>query len=151
MSCAPVRPFAHLTRKPGGGYRIPLPNGKYRVTLFFAEGWFKESDNRVYDITLEDEFAIKGFDPAEAGFAIAHQESFNVELSDGVLDLEFHPVSDLPTINGICIERLAQKKNSPISGGLVSRYSKTTCSFGFPLRNKPSRVSVDPLSFVLTE
>ena len=99
-ACQTVRSF---DAKAGGGYRIPLPNGKYRVTLYFAEGWFKARDDRVYDIVIEDEVSLKAFDPVVAGFGIAHRKVFSVELSDGVLDMEFLPLSDLPTVNGICI------------------------------------------------
>lgn len=69
-------------------YAVPLPNGSYKVTLYFAELFFDAPGKRVFDVTLEGQTVMQDFDIfAEAGAATAIRKSFNVSVSDGTLNI----------------------------------------------------------------
>jgi len=88
---------------PGGpaGYRIPLPQGAYRVTLHFAEILKDLADRRSFDVLVEGEEKLSGYCPGKAGFATAETKAFEVSVKDGFLEIEFvRRVAD-PKISGI--------------------------------------------------
>jgi beta-galactosidase len=74
-------------------YRIPLANGRYKVTLHFAEPAAK--GQRVFDVTANGAAAIAKLDVfAEAGGRLRGlDKSFTAQVTDGVLLLEFTPRS----------------------------------------------------------
>ena len=82
----------------------PLPNGKYRVRLHFAETYdgITAKGQRVFDVDVEGT-PIKGLDVfAEAGGASrALVKEIPVSITDGKLDITFTPVTQNPEINGI--------------------------------------------------
>ncbi len=74
----------------GAFHQIPLPNGKYHVTLHFAEihPSYAEAGKRKFDVRLENELVLDDFDPvAEAGFETAIVREFDVDVVDGWFDL----------------------------------------------------------------
>jgi hypothetical protein len=79
------------------GYAIPIADGTYRVRLHFAEIWHGvgtpglEPGDRIFDVLLEDELRLAGLDLAEAAGAplTAHIVEFDVQVSDGMLNLDF--------------------------------------------------------------
>jgi tetratricopeptide (TPR) repeat protein len=92
------------------GYRLPVPRGRYRVTLHFAEinFDFQGPGRRVFDIVIEGKTAREGYDPvARVGFATAETVSFEpVLVDDGRLEIEFiHRVRD-PLVSAIEVERV---------------------------------------------
>ena len=68
-------------------YRIPLPVGNYRITLYFAE--LCRSTTRLFDVSIEGQILLKDFDLATVPFATAHQEHREARVDDGFLDLKF--------------------------------------------------------------
>jgi len=95
---------AFFTSAPGShGYRIPLPLGRYRVTLGFAEVALRESGKRHFDAFLEGRKVLEDYEPK-----IDRAENFTFEQSveDGHLDLEFVHKLGNPKISAIAIERL---------------------------------------------
>lgn len=83
---------------------IPLPHGNYTVNLIFAEIWTGANTvgKRVFDVVLEGEIVLTDFDQtATYGFATAGVESFNVEVNDGNLDVDFIKGIENPNIKGI--------------------------------------------------
>src|SRR5260370_30943739 len=48
------------------GYDIPMPNGSYTVHLKFAELQYSSVGQRVFDISLNDQYVIRNFDILEA-------------------------------------------------------------------------------------
>jgi WD40 repeat protein/serine/threonine protein kinase len=106
---APLYQTNRWFRKSGGhpqGYRIPLPDGGYRVSLHFAEFYFKERGQRVFDVILEGKPVMKDYDPAEAGMSTADKKTFETHVGDGVLDIEFVHGVENPEVSGIEIEKL---------------------------------------------
>jgi serine/threonine protein kinase/predicted Zn-dependent protease len=87
------------------GYRIPLPQGSYRVVLHFAEIAYTKPSRRVFDVLLEGERVLERYEPGAAGYAVAESKAFEITVADGLLDMGFRPRNELPKISAIEIER----------------------------------------------
>jgi hypothetical protein len=89
-------------------YILRIPNGKYRVTLLFAENYYNSTGKRVFDIYLEGNLVIKGLDIVkEVGTKRALEKVIdNVEVNDYLLDIHFAAQIERPLLNGIIIESL---------------------------------------------
>ena len=88
------------------GYRLSVPNGTYDVTLNFIEGEMKENGRRVFDVSLQGKKALEKLDifarvgalrPLESRFA-------NVEVTNGMLAIEFADRIHYPAIAGLAVE-----------------------------------------------
>jgi len=86
------------------GYRLPLPNGSYRVRLHFAEMDIRcnATGKRVFglnvggtDLGRIDVFAEGG------GLAKALVKEVAVTVGNGLLEIDFGPVVNYPTLAGI--------------------------------------------------
>ena len=91
-----------------GGYRFDLPNGKYKVTLLFAETYEGTSGpgQRVFDVTIQGKPALTDFDvfkEAGAAFKPVKKEFKGVAVTDGKLLIDFKEKVQLPLINGIIV------------------------------------------------
>ena len=85
-------------------FSMPLPNGKYRVKLLFAEIYsgIGGPGERVFSFDVEGhEFADFDIWEKAGGPNKAYVESVNVEVTDGKLDITFTPQVENPKINGI--------------------------------------------------
>jgi tetratricopeptide (TPR) repeat protein len=84
-------------------YRIPVPAGRYRLTLGFAEVTSSEAEKRRFDVLLEGRTILDDYEPK---VDTAENFTFEQTVEDGHLDIEFvHKVDD-PEISAIAIERL---------------------------------------------
>jgi len=85
------------------GYRIPLPPGRWDVTLFFAETFFREKGKRVFDASVEGKEVLAAYDIfAAAGAWTLDRRAFPaVEVADGLLEIDFFHIADNPTIAAI--------------------------------------------------
>jgi beta-galactosidase len=74
-------------------YRVPLPNGNYRVLLEFEEPTATAAGERVFDVAANEVTRLEAFDIlAEAGGRLTGVDrSFDAAVSDGMLVLAFHP------------------------------------------------------------
>ncbi|WP_162415709.1 malectin domain-containing carbohydrate-binding protein [Cyclobacterium roseum] len=102
-------------------YDIPVENGTYRVRTYHNELWYGLAGpeagpgKRVFDILIEGQMVKDDFDifvesnnmPTELVFE-------NIEVSDGVLNLNFTASKNNANISGIVIERVDAKE--PIQG-----------------------------------
>jgi hypothetical protein len=86
-------------------YRIPLPRGRYRVTLHFAEIYFRVPGERVYDVLLDGRTVLERHEPIRAGFRTAKAWPFEADVTDGFLDIRFRHWIENPNIDAIEIER----------------------------------------------
>jgi hypothetical protein len=99
-------------------YAIAVPDdGIYRIRLHFAETVFGaeggkkgRAGNRVFDVDAEGEPALRDFDIyAEVGAETAVVKSFDVEVDDGTLELEFRGVVGQPVVSAIEVLEHVQK------------------------------------------
>jgi len=72
-------------------YEIPIADGTYDVTLQFAEIYFDQTGERVFDVQVEGDPAVTDLDiVAEAGGNFtAHDITVTATVSDGALSLNF--------------------------------------------------------------
>ncbi len=73
-------------------YSLPVPNGVYRVNLYFAEIYSgtQSVGARVFDVVVEGTLVFDNLDIfAEVGGATALIKGVEVGVTDGVLDLQF--------------------------------------------------------------
>ncbi|GAA4632256.1 hypothetical protein GCM10023196_064920 [Actinoallomurus vinaceus] len=71
-------------------YRFPVADGTYDVDLTFAEP--DRSGQRSFNVNAERQRVIKSLDVrAESGVGAPLHKTFTVQVTDGVLDLEFVP------------------------------------------------------------
>jgi hypothetical protein len=89
------------------GYDIPVGvAGRYVVRLMFAETVFSDPGVRVFDVLAEGQTVVSRLDlVAAVGYATAHDEVREVEVRDGVLNLEFRAIADDPMISALEVTR----------------------------------------------
>ena len=94
-------------------YKVRLPNGSYDVKLLFSEKYFNSSGSRVFDVYFEQNRVIENLDIYQSvgKNAALVREINNVEINDGVLDIQFAEKIDNALICGIVI--------TPVSTGLL--------------------------------
>lgn len=95
-------------------YNIPLHDGDYIVNLYFAELWFGATDggsggigSRIFDVNMEGQLTEDNLDVfSEVGAETVLMKSYTVNISDGVLNIDFDSRSQVggsghPIINAI--------------------------------------------------
>jgi hypothetical protein len=98
-------------------YRIPLPPGRWRVRLHFAEMYFNRPGIRVFDVSIEGRKVLESYDACTAaGFATADVRSFDTDVTDGLLEVLFTQPQknlgyvpyqlDAPSIAALEVERI---------------------------------------------
>ena len=82
-------------------YDLPVPDGDYRVELYFAEPWHGkdggEQDDyeglRIFDVAINGETVVDDLDPwAEAGYLGALKRVVTAKAKDGKLHISFSEV-----------------------------------------------------------
>jgi hypothetical protein len=127
-------------------YKIRLPNGRYDVKLMFAENYFNQAGSRVFDVYLEQNREIENLDIYSlVGKNAAHiSEILNVEINDGVMDIQFAEKIDNALLCGIVITpnstgllddeninelksfKVEQNYPNPFNGTTIINYSLTS-------------------------
>lgn len=98
--------FSGAASEPGG-FRIPLPRGRHIVALHFAQTIAESTQApQMFDVKIERKPVLEAFRPFSAGRATAQARSFEVEVTDGFLDIEFVRRSGNPWVNAIEIRRI---------------------------------------------
>lgn len=92
-------------------------NGTFTVNLFMANGYAGTASNgqRIFDINMEGALVANDKDlSAQYGHKIGAMESYQVTVTDGVLNIEFIHQTENPLINAIEILGAGDVVNSPI-------------------------------------
>jgi beta-galactosidase len=86
-------------------YRIPVPDGRYKITLKFVEP-VAGAGERVFDVAINGKRVLQRFDifAATGGKLKAVDKSFAAKARDGVLLVEFKPVKGQAVVSGLAIE-----------------------------------------------
>ena len=93
-------------------YRVPLPRGRYRVTLYFAEAYSvvkSRPDTRGGDVVLEGRTVLKDHVVAKhVGFSRVDSHNFETKVEDGMLEISIidGPEPFFPFLSAFEIERL---------------------------------------------
>jgi hypothetical protein len=86
-------------------YQIRVPNGNYKVTFMFAEKFWDNPNQRVFDVYLENQLKINNLDIVDSvGKNTALDITVNTSVNDELLDIVFSPEKDLAILSGIKIE-----------------------------------------------
>jgi hypothetical protein len=85
------------------GYDIPMPNGSYTVHLKFAELQYSLVGDRVFDISLNDQYVIRNFDilAAAGGKYRAVDLTFTTTVTYGSLSIILVSENGPTAINAI--------------------------------------------------
>lgn len=105
-------------------YYIPVPNGRYTVTLKFVEGQIDQKKGRVFDVLLQGRKVIDGLDIFErVGKFRALDFTFrNIEVTNGRLAIDFADRIHYPAIAGIAIEGREFKRKINCGGPAAGDY-----------------------------
>ncbi len=89
-------------------YSAAVDNGTYGVTLKFAEIYLDGAGQRVFDVKAENKIVLDNYDVFDeaGGKNIAHDETFQVNVTDGKLDLDFISLVENAKVSGIEIDYL---------------------------------------------
>lgn len=100
-------------------YRLPLPDGKYRLELYFVEPWHGTGGGyktdceglRIFDVEANGELIFDDLDIwAEVGHDAALRKVTEVEVRGGVLEITFPEVkAGQAIISGIAVATLEDK------------------------------------------
>ncbi|TMM53312.1 hypothetical protein FEE95_19810 [Maribacter algarum] len=95
-------------------YDIPVSNGTYTVKLHFAEIYWGETKtdgnetlggigSRIFDVDIENTSILNTFDVFEVagGSAIAFTKMYDIEVTDGELNIVFTSTVDKPKVSAI--------------------------------------------------
>ncbi len=85
-------------------YAIPVASGTYTVKLHFAEIFFSSSNNRVFNVNIENgKGTLNNYDIyVEAGQNTMTVKQFpGISVTDGTLNIQFTSVKDNAKISGI--------------------------------------------------
>jgi beta-galactosidase len=101
------RDLAATYREGSFVYRLPVENGKYKVSLRFIEPSMKPGE-RQFDVLANDERILESFDiAAEAGEMLSEVErSFTVVATDGLIELTFKPVTGEAVVSAVLVDPL---------------------------------------------
>ena len=97
------------------GYAIPVPAaGAYKVTLMFAEVYHSDAGKRVFNVSIEGQELLSNFDcVVAAGKNIAIKKEFELEITDGVINIAGTTVKDGGKISAIMVEKATVVDNAP--------------------------------------
>jgi beta-galactosidase len=90
-------------------YRVPLPNGRYRVRLEFEEPTASAAGMRIFDVEANGATRLKDFDvfKAAGGKLRGVEREFEVRIEDGTLRLAFRPQRGSAVVSALSITPLA--------------------------------------------
>ena len=92
-------------------YRVPLPNGRYRVRLKFAEPTATGPGERLFDVTANEVIQLHDFDILQAagGRLKGVDKFFDAGVDNGMLILAFRPRRGSALVSALSITPLAPR------------------------------------------
>lgn len=89
-------------------YRIPVPDGRYRVTLRFVEPAANAAGERVFDVEANGKKVLQGFDvfAAAEGKLKGVKRTFEADATDGMLLIAFRPSRGSAVVSSLVVTPL---------------------------------------------
>jgi len=86
-------------------YRVPIPDGRYTITLKFEEPSAAAAGERIFDVRINGKVVLKQFDifAAAGGRLKAVDKSFPAKAREGVVLIEFKPVKGRAAVAAVSI------------------------------------------------
>ncbi len=141
---------------PEMAYSFAVDPGRYQVTLHFAEIYdgITGAGQRVFDVAAEGQLVLDDYDIfAAAGYLAAVAESFEVDVADGSLDVEFLHQVENPKISAIEVASVGQVKADvyQLSWGHVSVGAVGDTKYVALTNTGDSQVTISTLSFLINQ
>ena len=92
-------------------FAFPLPtDGRYEVKLFFAERSTEVDANTTgtFNVLLENTEVLNTFNIYQSSAYEANEQSFEINVEDGILNLDFQQIENNSKLNGIEINYLGE-------------------------------------------
>jgi hypothetical protein len=100
-------------------YAVPLANGSYIVKLHFAEIYFTSNNQRTFNVSVEGLQVLSNYDiHAKVGARTATTEQFNVNLTDGTININFTNVVNNAKVSAI--EILSNQGSTPNNAPVIA-------------------------------
>ena len=117
-------PLYQTVRYDVKAYHIPLPDGKYTVTLKFCEPHYGAAGKRVFGVKLQGKQVIDKLDIfATAGKDKALDYTYeNIDVAGGWLDIDFVHEVEFPSIAAFVVEGSSGKKKVNCGGPAYKDY-----------------------------
>jgi hypothetical protein len=87
-------------------YSIPIEDGSYHVQLFFAEIFWTNEGDRVFNVEIENNPILNNFDIlSQVDPGVIYGFHHTVDVTDGILDIKFTTVEDNAKVSLILINK----------------------------------------------
>jgi beta-galactosidase len=89
-------------------YRVPVPSGRYRVTLKFEEPSAREAGAREFNVLVDGKIILRSFDifSAAGGSLKGVDRAFDWTSRDNTMLIEFVPLKGAALVSALSIESL---------------------------------------------
>lgn len=127
-------------------YKVPVKNGLYKLQTFHFEDFWQESNKRVFDIKAEETLIKSGFDIVALNQGPKVSLSFdNIEVKDGILNLDFMALKDNATVSAIAIvgpvNEGGETEEPKLSTPVISNVETTTTKAKITIQVVPNAQS----------
>lgn len=87
-------------------YNFSVPNGQYWITMHLCEIYFKQANQRVFSVSINDQQVISNLDLyASAGHSVPYLTSYPVTVTNGKIQIHF-----ISSVNNAAIGALEIRK-----------------------------------------
>ena len=92
----------------------PCPTAPTRWSCSFAEIFGRDPGKRVFNVQLENTTVLQNFDiAANVGLNVALSRTFQVTVTDNLLNINLVPITDSAKINALRVTSLSTPPNTP--------------------------------------
>lgn len=89
-------------------YSLPVENGEYEITLYFAEIYFEEAGKRVFDVSVENTVLLNNYDifSQAASKNKAQLETLNINITDSIINIDFISVENNAKLSAMSVKKV---------------------------------------------
>ena len=117
-------PQIFLTERKGLiNYFIKIPNGRYKVALFFSENENNNTGDRVFNVYAEDTLFAGNIDVFElVGKNFVYTIEKELDVNDEVITLHFEEYNDSAFINAIVVDEIVTSIDDGNKSNLIDQF-----------------------------